>query len=158
MAQMNMIEAIRSAHDVMMERDPTVVVLGEDVGYFGGVFRCTDGLQRKYGEHRVLDAPIAEGLEVGLEGLLDVVDQVVGLDTEYRREDVETELGTYHRGHIQHVGADRHAEATRPALQRVDAIGQVVEREVAIGVVGAGHPAGHQGHGKVLLGVSVSRR
>ena len=59
MAQMNMIEAIRSAHDVMMERDPSVVVLGEDVGYFGGVFRCTDGLQRKYGEHRVIDAPIA---------------------------------------------------------------------------------------------------
>ena len=55
MAQMNMIEAIRSAHDVMMERDPSVVVLGEDVGYFGGVFRCTDGLQRKYGEHRVID-------------------------------------------------------------------------------------------------------
>jgi 2-oxoisovalerate dehydrogenase E1 component beta subunit len=65
MAQMNMIEAIRSAHDVMMERDSSVVVLGEDVGYFGGVFRCTDGLQRKYGEHRVIDAPIAEGGIIG---------------------------------------------------------------------------------------------
>jgi 2-oxoisovalerate dehydrogenase E1 component beta subunit len=65
MAQMNMIEAIRSAHDVMMERDSSVVVLGEDVGYFGGVFRCTDGLQRKYGEHRVIDAPITEGGIVG---------------------------------------------------------------------------------------------
>jgi len=48
-----------------MDRDPSVVVLGEDVGYFGGVFRCTDGLQRKYGEHRVIDAPIAEGGIVG---------------------------------------------------------------------------------------------
>ena len=46
MAQMNMIEAIRSALDVVMDKDPNVIVLGEDVGYFGGVFRCTDGLQR----------------------------------------------------------------------------------------------------------------
>ncbi len=65
MAQMNMIEAIRSALDVVMDKDPSVVVFGEDVGYFGGVFRCTDGLQRKYGEHRVIDAPIAEGGIIG---------------------------------------------------------------------------------------------
>jgi 2-oxoisovalerate dehydrogenase E1 component beta subunit len=60
MARMNMIQALNSAMDVMLERDPGVVVLGEDVGYFGGVFRTTDGLQRKYGEHRVLDTPISE--------------------------------------------------------------------------------------------------
>jgi len=65
MAQMNMIQAIRSALDVVMDKDPNVIVLGEDVGYFGGVFRCTDGLQRKYGEHRVIDAPIAEGGIIG---------------------------------------------------------------------------------------------
>jgi 2-oxoisovalerate dehydrogenase E1 component beta subunit len=65
MSQMNMIQAINSAHDLMMEKDPTVVVLGEDVGYFGGVFRCTDRLQKKYGEHRVIDAPIAEGGIIG---------------------------------------------------------------------------------------------
>src|SRR4029453_7649581 len=65
MARMNMIQALNSAMDIMMTRDPTVVVLGEDVGYFGGVFRVTDGLQRKYGEHRVLDTPIAEGAIVG---------------------------------------------------------------------------------------------
>jgi hypothetical protein len=41
---MTMIQALRSAMDVMLERDPNVVVFGEDVGYFGGVFRCTDGL------------------------------------------------------------------------------------------------------------------
>jgi 2-oxoisovalerate dehydrogenase E1 component beta subunit len=62
---MNMIEAIRSGLDVVMARDPNTVILGEDVGYFGGVFRCTDGLQRKYGEHRVIDAPIAEGGIIG---------------------------------------------------------------------------------------------
>src|SRR4029453_2084748 len=61
MARMNMIQALNSAMDIMMMRDQNVVVLGEDVGYFGGVFRVTDGLQRKYGEHRVLDTPIAEG-------------------------------------------------------------------------------------------------
>ncbi len=65
MSQMNMIEAIRSALDIMMDKDPTVVMMGEDIGYFGGVFRCTDGLQRKYGEHRVIDAPIAEGGIIG---------------------------------------------------------------------------------------------
>ncbi len=80
MAQMNMIEAIRSAHDVMMHKDPAVVVLGQDVGYFGGVFRCTDGLQRKYGEHRVIDAPISEGgiigtaIGMGLNGLRPVAE------------------------------------------------------------------------------------
>ncbi|HYG29214.1 MAG TPA: alpha-ketoacid dehydrogenase subunit beta [Allosphingosinicella sp.] len=56
----NMIEALNDAHDVMMERDGDIVVLGEDVGYFGGVFRVTAGLQKKYGTSRVFDAPIAE--------------------------------------------------------------------------------------------------
>ncbi len=62
---MNMIEAIRDAHDVMMECDEKVVVFGEDVGYFGGVFRCTAGLQEKYGRSRVFDAPISENGIVG---------------------------------------------------------------------------------------------
>ena len=56
-----MVQALNSAMDVMMERDGSVVVLGEDVGFLGGVFRCTEGLQRKYGPHRVIDTPIAEG-------------------------------------------------------------------------------------------------
>jgi len=60
MAVMNMIQALNSAHDVMMERDENVVVMGEDVGYFGGVFRVTEGLQKKYGSTRVFDTPIAE--------------------------------------------------------------------------------------------------
>ncbi|MCW8846192.1 MAG: alpha-ketoacid dehydrogenase subunit beta [Gammaproteobacteria bacterium] len=65
MAQMNMIQALNSAMDIALSRDPSVVIMGEDVGYFGGVFRCTDGLQRKHGDHRVLDTPIAEGGIVG---------------------------------------------------------------------------------------------
>ena len=65
-----MVEAIRDALDVMMARDPRVVVFGEDVGYFGGVFRCTEGLQRKYGPSRCFDTPISEtgivGVAVGM--------------------------------------------------------------------------------------------
>ncbi|NWG30714.1 MAG: alpha-ketoacid dehydrogenase subunit beta [Rhodocyclaceae bacterium] len=65
MATMSMIQALRSAMDVMLERDENVVIFGEDVGYFGGVFRCTEGLQQKYGKSRVFDAPISESGIVG---------------------------------------------------------------------------------------------
>ena len=65
MARMTMIEAIRSAMDVSMGRDDDVVVFGEDVGFFGGVFRCTHGLQQKYGVSRCFDAPISEAGIVG---------------------------------------------------------------------------------------------
>ncbi|MEM7257328.1 MAG: alpha-ketoacid dehydrogenase subunit beta [Pseudomonadota bacterium] len=60
-----MIEAIQNAHDNAMERDERVVVYGEDVGFFGGVFRCTAGLQEKYGPQRCFDAPINESGIVG---------------------------------------------------------------------------------------------
>jgi 2-oxoisovalerate dehydrogenase E1 component beta subunit len=70
MARMNMVQAINSAMDVMMARDPDVMVFGEDVGYFGGVFRATAGLQEKYGKTRVFDTPITEigiiGVAVGM--------------------------------------------------------------------------------------------
>src|SRR5258707_4675628 len=61
MAAMTMVLALNSAMDVMLERDRDVVIFGEDVGFYGGVFRVTDGLQKKHGEERVFDAPIAEG-------------------------------------------------------------------------------------------------
>jgi len=64
-ARMTMIEALRSAMDVMLAKDDNVVVYGQDVGYFGGVFRVTEGLQAKYGTSRVFDAPISEGGIVG---------------------------------------------------------------------------------------------
>ena len=68
--QMTMIQAINSALDVMMDQDPDVVVMGEDVGYFGGVFRATAGLQDKYGKNRVFDTPITEigiiGVAIGM--------------------------------------------------------------------------------------------
>ncbi len=80
MARMNMIQALNSAMDIMLERDESVIIIGQDAGYFGGVFRCTEGLQRKYGEHRVLDAPIAEGgiiasaIGMGVNGLRPVAE------------------------------------------------------------------------------------
>ncbi|WP_336986638.1 alpha-ketoacid dehydrogenase subunit beta [Altererythrobacter aquiaggeris] len=68
--RLNMIEAINEALDVMMDRDPDIVIMGEDVGYFGGVFRATAGLQDKYGTNRVFDTPINEcgiiGAAVGM--------------------------------------------------------------------------------------------
>ena len=66
MARMTMIEALRSAMDVKLADDPSVIVFGEDVGYFGGVFRCTAGLQARHGEARVFDTPINESAIVGM--------------------------------------------------------------------------------------------
>ena len=66
MSRMNMIQAINSALDNMLDRDPNVLIFGEDVGYFGGVFRCTAGLQEKYGAKRCFDTPIAEGGILGM--------------------------------------------------------------------------------------------
>jgi len=66
MSQKTVLEAIREAIDEEMERDPSVFVLGEDVGQHGGVFRATDGLYKKYGEYRVIDTPLAESSIVGL--------------------------------------------------------------------------------------------
>ena len=80
MPEMNMIESLNSALDNMLEVHDNVVIFGEDVGYFGGVFRVTDGLQAKHGAHRVFDAPLAEGgiaaiaFGMGLNGLRPVAE------------------------------------------------------------------------------------
>ncbi len=63
--QMNMIQALNDALDIYMGRESTAVILGEDVGGFGGVFRVTEGLQQKYGAERVFDTPLAEAGIVG---------------------------------------------------------------------------------------------
>jgi 2-oxoisovalerate dehydrogenase E1 component beta subunit len=61
MPVMNMVQALNSALDVKLTGDPDCLIFGEDVGYFGGVFRVTDGLQKKHGLKRCFDTPIAEG-------------------------------------------------------------------------------------------------
>ena len=65
MAKLNMVEAINRALREEMERDSRVVILGEDVGEEGGVFRVTDGLQERFGADRVVDTPLAESGIVG---------------------------------------------------------------------------------------------
>ncbi len=65
MAQLTLLQAINKTLEQQMEKDDTVVVLGEDAGFEGGVFRVTAGLQKKFGEARVFDTPIAEAAIVG---------------------------------------------------------------------------------------------
>src|SRR5918996_2685539 len=60
-----LVEAVNDALHVEMERDPTVLVLGEDVGKLGGVFRATAGLQERFGADRCVDTPLAEAGIVG---------------------------------------------------------------------------------------------
>ena len=80
MAKMNMIQALNSALDVVMSANEDVLVFGEDVGYFGGVFRVTDKLQEKHGLRRCFDTPLTEGgivsaaIGMGAYGLRPVVE------------------------------------------------------------------------------------
>ncbi len=65
MSTMNMVQAINDGLRLEMRRDPRVVVLGEDVGKVGGVFRVTQGLYDEFGDDRVIDTPLSEGGIVG---------------------------------------------------------------------------------------------
>lgn len=80
MAEKTMIEAIREAMLLEMARDERVLIMGEDVGHLGGVFRATDGLQQRFSSRRVIDTPLAESVIVGsayglaLSGLIPIVE------------------------------------------------------------------------------------
>jgi len=65
MANLNMVQAINLALIQEMEKDERVLLLGEDVGANGGVFRVTEGLQKRFGEKRVVDTPLAESGIIG---------------------------------------------------------------------------------------------
>jgi 2-oxoisovalerate dehydrogenase E1 component beta subunit len=65
MAQTTLAKALNNGLRAAMERDPKVLVMGEDVGKLGGVYRVTDGLQKDFGEQRVLDTPLAESGIIG---------------------------------------------------------------------------------------------
>ncbi len=70
MTEMTMIKSINQALDLIMSDDPDAIILGEDIGINGGVFRATDGLYKKYGADRVIDTPLAEigivGMAIGM--------------------------------------------------------------------------------------------
>lgn len=80
MSVMNMVQALNNAMDIKLDDDKSVVMFGEDVGVEGGVFRVTEGLQKKYGVDRVFDSPLAEsaivgtGLGMAVSGLRPVVE------------------------------------------------------------------------------------
>ena len=65
MAKLNIVEALNQALDQALARDERIILLGEDIGKDGGVFRVTDGLQKKYGPERVIDTPLSESGIVG---------------------------------------------------------------------------------------------
>ena len=85
-APMNMIQALNSALDVKMAEDPTVLSYGEDAGFFGGVFRVTDKLQKKHGLTRSFDAPISE---------TGIVGTAIGMATYGLRPVVEIQFADY---------------------------------------------------------------
>ena len=80
MSVMNMVQALNNAFDIKLAEDPSIVMFGEDVGLEGGVFRVTEGLQKKYGVKRVFDSPLAEsaivgtGLGMAMSGLRPIVE------------------------------------------------------------------------------------
>ena len=82
MPDMNMIKSLNSALSISLKDDPNVVIFGEDVGYFGGVFRVTEGLQKEYGPHRVFDSPLAEGgiaaIAIALSALVILFADIIG--------------------------------------------------------------------------------
>ncbi len=66
MAEITLVEAVSLALAHEIENDPSVVVLGEDVGINGGVFRATAGLQQRFGDEKIIDTPLAEAMIAGL--------------------------------------------------------------------------------------------
>ena len=65
MSKLTFARAINAGLRKSLENDPKVVLIGEDIGSLGGVFRVTDGLQKDFGKHRVIDSPLAESGNIG---------------------------------------------------------------------------------------------
>ena len=65
MKVMTLVDALNNAMDIKLGEDKNIIIYGEDVGVEGGVFRVTEGFQKKYGEERVFDSPLAESAIAG---------------------------------------------------------------------------------------------
>jgi 2-oxoisovalerate dehydrogenase E1 component beta subunit len=94
---LTVVEAIREALHEEMARDPRVVVLGEDIGQLGGVFRATDGLLTRFGEERVIDTPM---MELGIVGL------AVGMAMKGLRPVAEIQFGDFIHAAADHIMTD----------------------------------------------------
>ena len=117
MAKLTMVQAINLALMQEMERDKSVLVLGEDIGQDGGVFRVTDGLLEKFGKERVLDTPLAEsailGTSIGMAmaGLRPVCEmQFCGFSYLMMGQD---------EAHPKHIRALKHGQTTLPLVVRM---------------------------------------
>jgi 2-oxoisovalerate dehydrogenase E1 component beta subunit len=115
--QMSMIQAINSALDVMMERDPEVVVMGEDVGFFGGVFRATAGLQKKYGKNRVFDTPITE---IGIIGV------AIGMGAYGLRPVPEIQFADYIYPALDQLVSEAHSQSPEGIFTHVSGVKTVI--------------------------------
>lgn len=117
MAKLTMVQAINLALEQEMQRDPGVVLLGEDIGVDGGVFRVTDGLQQKFGKDRVMDTPLAEsgilgaGIGMAMAGLRPVCEmQFCGFSY--------LMLGQF-EGHATRMRARTHGQFPVPLVVRI---------------------------------------
>lgn len=103
MAEITMLEAIRRALAWEMEQDPQVVILGQDVGKNGGVFRATDGLQARFGADRAVDTPLAEVLIGGM---------AIGMATQHLKPVAEIQFSGFMYANVDnilnHAGRMRH--------------------------------------------------
>src|ERR1051326_3598021 len=95
--ELTLIEAVREALRLEMQRDERVVVLGEDIGPLGGVFRATDGLLSEFGPERVIDTPM---MELGIAGL------AVGMAMRGLRPVAEIQFADFMHAAADHIISD----------------------------------------------------
>jgi len=123
MAKMTLIQAINDALKVAMRKDPNVLIMGEDVGLNGGVFRATDGIYQEFGAARAIDTPLAESGFVGA---------AVGMAVYGLRPVVEIQfdgfLAPAHEHVVNHIARIRHRSRGRftcPMVLRLPSFGGI---------------------------------